>query len=49
MNYNPGQNIWEKLLFLFEIVHYGKCSISIFKTFSASIDKILILEGRLGS
>ena len=37
-NYNHGQNIWEKLKFSCEIVHYGKCWISIFKESFASID-----------
>ena len=40
-------NIWDKLKFLCEIVHYGKNSISIFEEFFASIDKIFILAGRL--
>ena len=47
-NLNHGQNIWDKLLFLCEIVHYEKSLNSIFQDFFASIDKILILGGRLG-
>ena len=43
--YNHGQNIRDKLLFLCEIPHYGKT----FQQFFASIDKIFILGGRLGS
>ena len=48
-NYNHGQNIWEKLWFLFEIAHYEKSLISIFKESYASIDKIFFLGGRLGT
>ena len=44
-----GQNIWDKLWFLCEIAHYAKRLISIFKKFCVSIDKIFILQGRLGS
>ena len=33
----------------FEIVHYGKSSIALFKESFASIDKILSLGGRLGT
>ena len=46
---NPGQNIWDKLQLLCEIAHYGESSISIFNKFCASIEKIFILEGRLGT
>ena len=34
---------------LYKIAHYGKTAMSIFKKFCASIDKIFILEGRLGT
>ena len=47
--YSHGQNIWEKLQFSCEIANYGKSSISIFKNSLASIDKIFLLGGRLGT
>ena len=46
--YNHGQNIWDKLLFSCQIVHYGKSSISIFLEFFVTIDKIFILGETLG-
>ena len=48
-NYNPGQNISDKLYFFCEKAPYGKSSISIFQEFFASIDKMLILGARLGT
>ena len=45
---NHGKNIWEKLLFSCEIVHYGESS-TIFQHFFASSDKIFILAVRLST
>ena len=42
-------NYLKQTLVLHEIVHYRKSSISIFKEFYASIDKIFVLEVRLGT
>ena len=43
------QNFETKLSFPCEIANDGECLISVFKDFFASIDKILILGGRLAS
>ena len=48
-SYNHSQNIRDKLHFSCETAHYGKSSISIFQQLFASIDKIFILGGRLGT
>ena len=48
-NYNPGQNISDKLTFLCEIAPYKRSSISIFQEFFANIDKILILGAGLST
>ena len=45
----PRIKIWEKLYIPCEIAYYGKGSISIFKKCLASIDKIFVLGGSLGS
>ena len=47
--YNHGQNICENLKLSYEIAHYGKSSISIFREFFASIDKIFFFGGTLGT
>ena len=47
--YNHRQNVWDKLWFSCEIGHYRKSSISIFQEFLASIEKNLILGGRLST
>ena len=50
-----GKNQFEKMVVLqpwtkyCEIPHYGKILISIFRQFLASIDKVFILGGRLGT
>ena len=47
---NHSQNIWDKLYFSCEIVHYGKSSISVFQEiFTSFIDKILISEEGLST
>ena len=48
-SYNHSQNIRDKLHFSCETAHYGKSSISIFQQLFASIDKIFVLGGRLGT
>ena len=47
--YNHGKNMWNNELFTCEIIQYGKSSISAFQQFFASIDKVLILWGRLST
>ena len=47
--YNYGQHILDNLWFSCEIASYGKSLISIVQQFFASIDKIFILEGSLGT
>ena len=47
--YSLSQDIWGWLWFSCEIEHYGKGLISIFEEFFASIKKISILAGRLGT
>ena len=42
--YNHSQNIWDKLYFSFEIVHYGKSSISIFSRFLLKLTKFSFQE-----
>ena len=42
--YNHLQNIWDKLYFSFEIVHYGKSSISIFRRFLLKLTKFSFEE-----
>ena len=48
-NYNPAQNVSDKLKLLREIAPYRKSSFSIFQEFFVSIDKILILGARLST
>ena len=43
------QNIWDKLLFSYEIGQYGKILISIFQQFFIGIKKICILAERVGA
>ena len=47
--YSFGQNILDKLWFLWGVVPYGENSISIFQEFFASIDKILVLGAGLSA
>ena len=46
---NPDKIFERNSSFYLKIIHNGKSSISIFKGFGASIDKIFILEERLGT
>ena len=41
--YNHSQNIWDKVQFSCDIVHYGESLVSIFQKVFASSDKIFIL------
>ena len=47
--YNHRQNIRDKQQLSFEMTHYEKSSVSIFKGLFASIDKIFVLGGKLSS
>ena len=49
MNYSHSQTILDWLWLSCEIVHYVKSLISVFEEFFASINKILILAGRLAT
>ena len=46
---NQSQNIYDQLSFSRQIVHQWKSLIAIFRDFFASINKVLILEGALGT
>ena len=48
-NATAMDRIFEKKLFSYEIAHYRKILISIFQQFLASMNKMFILEGRLGT
>ena len=47
--YNPGQNIWNKLMTPSKIGQDWKSSISTFTYFLTAIDKVQFLDGRLAT